>query len=135
MRDSLRIQRQVFDRLLAEARADPNMECCGFLAGKAGVISVILPARNELQSAKAFEIAPRELFALMRRMRSEGLQHLGIYHSHPAGESIPSPTDLELAFYPDAAYVIVSPKARSINAVRAFCIIEARAQELSVEIV
>jgi [CysO sulfur-carrier protein]-S-L-cysteine hydrolase len=135
MDDSVRIKREVFDRLLAEARSNPNMECCGFLAGKDGIISVILPARNALQSAKAFEIAPQELFALLRRMRSEGLQHLGIYHSHPTAENIPSPTDLELAFYPDAAYVIVSPNTRSINAVRAFRIIEARAQELSVEIV
>jgi proteasome lid subunit RPN8/RPN11 len=68
-------------------------------------------------------------------MRSEGLQHLGIYHSHPKGENTPSLTDLQLAFYPDAAYVIVSPNAHSTKPVRAFRIIEAGVQELSLEIV
>ena len=107
MDDLVRIERGVFDRLLADARANPNIECCGLLAGREAVISAILPAKNALQSPKAYEIAPQELFELFRRIRSAGLEHLGIYHSHPNGENTPSPLDIERAFYPESAYLII----------------------------
>jgi proteasome lid subunit RPN8/RPN11 len=135
MHDFLRMSRAVFDRLLAEARANPEIECCGLLAGRDALISAVLPARNALQSSTSYEIAPAELFALFRRMRAKGLEHLGIYHSHPKGDNAPSPLDLERAFYPDAAYLIVSPNAGASGPIRAFRIIEGRARELSLEIV
>jgi [CysO sulfur-carrier protein]-S-L-cysteine hydrolase len=134
MNDLVRMNRVAFDRLLAEARANPDIECCGLLAGREGIISSVLPAKNALQSAKAYEIAPAELFALFRRMRAEALQHLGIYHSHPKGENSPSPLDLERAFYPDAAYLIISPNPDASRPIRAFHIIEGRARELSLRI-
>lgn len=110
MHDSVWVKRDVLDRLLAEARANADIECCGLLAGRGGVISTILPAKNALESAKAYEIAPNELFSLFRRMRDEGLEHLGIYHSHPKGDNSPSPRDIECAFYPEAIYVIICPR-------------------------
>lgn len=131
-KDVIHISRGVFDRLLAEARANPNIECCGLLAGRHGIISAVLPAKNALQSAKAYEIAPEDLFALFRRMRSEALEHLGIYHSHPQSENFPSPLDLERAFYPDAAYLIISPNPEASRPVRAFRIIEGHARELEI---
>src|SRR5260370_8887089 len=85
----LRITRAALDRLLANARDKRRIECCGLLAGRGGVISAVLPANNARQSATAYEIAPEELFALFRHMRSEKLEHLGIYHSHPKGENFP----------------------------------------------
>jgi [CysO sulfur-carrier protein]-S-L-cysteine hydrolase len=87
-----------------------------------------------LQSAKAYEIEPEELFALFRRMRAEELEHLGIYHSHPNGENSPSPSDLERAFYPDVAYLVISPDATASRPIRAFTIVEGRARELLLEI-
>jgi [CysO sulfur-carrier protein]-S-L-cysteine hydrolase len=119
------------DELLAEARRLPGIECCGVLAGRDGVITAVLPARNLLASATAYEIEPAELFALFRRMRGEGLDHLGIYHSHPRGENAPSPRDLERAFYPEAAYFILSPLANAARPVRAFRIVQEQARELT----
>lgn len=135
MNDLVRIERGIFDRMLAEARANPNVECCGLLAGRDALISAILPAKNVLQSARAYEIAPEELFALFRSIRSEELEHLGIYHSHPTGENSPSPLDLERAFYPAAAYLIVSPNPVASRPIRAFRIIDGRSRELSLEII
>ena len=135
MDDSVTIERGIFDRLLAEARANPNIECCGLLAGCDAVISAILPAKNALQSPKAYEIAPQELFDLFRRIRSEGLEHLGIYHSHPNGENDPSPLDIELSFYPDTAYLIISMRPAASRPIRAFRIVDGQARELSLQIV
>ena len=135
MDDLVTIERGIFDRLLAEARANPNIECCGLLAGCDAVISAILPAKNALQSPKAYEIAPQELFDLFRRIRSEGLDHLGIYHSHPNGENDPSPLDIELSFYPDTAYLIISMRPGASRPIRAFRIVDGQARELSLQIV
>jgi [CysO sulfur-carrier protein]-S-L-cysteine hydrolase len=133
--DLLKIERGIFDRLLAEARANPNIECCGLLAGRDAVISAILPAKNTLQSPKAYEIAPQELFDLFRRIRSGGLEHLGIYHSHPNGENAPSPLDLERAFYPESAHLIISMRPPSSPPIRAFRIVDGQARELSLQII
>ena len=116
--DVARVRRAVLDALLVEARRDAQVECCGLLAGRDGVISVVLPARNGLASATAYEIEPAELFSLFRRMREGQLEHLGIYHSHPQGDNAPSARDLDRAFYPDAAYFIVSPRPDASRPVR-----------------
>ncbi|HKM91851.1 MAG TPA: M67 family metallopeptidase [Candidatus Acidoferrales bacterium] len=129
----VRVTRGALEAVLAHARREPGMECCGLLAGRAGVITTVLPAKNALGSATAFEIAPAELFALFRHMRAHGLDHLGIYHSHPAGDNAPSPRDIERAYYPDAAYVIVSPREDSPRPVRAFSIREEGVAEMAIE--
>src|SRR5579864_606370 len=135
MNEVVRVSRDVFERLLSEARINPESEYCGLLAGRDGVISSVLPARNALQSAKAYEIAPEELFAIFRRMRAEAVEHLGIYHSHPKGENSPSPLDIDRAFYPEAAYLIVSPQPAAARPVRAFHIREGRSYEIDLQII
>src|ERR1700687_2292936 len=102
------IRAGIVTRLGEEAQRSLPQECCGFVAGRGGVITTVLPAPNALGSARAFEIAPRELFRLFREMRAVGLEHLGIYHSHPTGEIFPSARDIEQVFYPELAYFILS---------------------------
>jgi len=121
--------------MLQIARSEPVMECCGLLAGVGGVITKIFPAKNALASPTAYEVAPQELFPLFRRMREEGLEHLGIYHSHPASENFPSPSDIELAGYPNEAYFIISLLPNAPHPVRAFSIRDGRVEELEIVIV
>lgn len=129
------VRAEVLERLVAEARRSPGVECCGLLAGREGVITAVLPARNALASPTAFEIAPEELFGLFRELRATGLEHLGIYHSHPSGDNAPSGRDIERAYYPEAAYFIVSPARGEGRAVRAFSIRNAQVTELAIEVV
>ena len=120
----------------SESRRKPALECCGLLAGGDGVITTVFPARNAHPSpATCYEIAPKELFQIFQEIRAQDLDHLGIYHSHPIGENSPSPTDIELAYYPDAAYFIVSPYPETKNSVRAFYIRDGHAEESKVKIV
>ena len=111
------------------------MECCGLLAGVGGVITRIFPAKNALASPTAYDVAPQDLFQLFRRIREEELEHLGIYHSHPASENVPSPRDIELAAYPNEAYFIISLLPAAPNPVRAFSIRDGHVQELKIQIV
>ena len=132
MAESVRVRREILDEMLAHARREPQIECCGLLAGREGVISVIFPATNDLRSAAAYEIAPRELFDLFRTLRATGLTHLGQYHSHLSTENVPSPKDIELAGYPEHAYFIVSLWADAVHPVRAFSIRDGNVRELEI---
>ena len=133
MAEVVRVRREVLARMVAEARRDPSVECCGLLGGRGAVISAIYPAENALASPSEFEIAPKQLFRLFREMRAAALEHLGIYHSHPAGDHAPSERDIERAYYPDVAYFILSPRLDAPRPIRAFSIRDADVIELSVE--
>jgi proteasome lid subunit RPN8/RPN11 len=130
---AVRIRRELISFLCDEAKRSPLAECCGLVAGHDDVITQAYPAVNALASATAFEIAPEELFRLMREIRAAGLQMLGIYHSHPNGENKPSARDIERAYYPDGAYLIVSPLREATRPVRAFSICDGRAAELEIQ--
>ena len=135
MPQEIRVRAQIVDEMLRHACSEAHMECCGLLAGVDGVITKIFPATNALASPTAYEVAPQELFPLFRQMREEGLEHLGIYHSHPATENFPSPSDIELAGYPYQAYFIISPLPAAPNPVRAFFIRDGQVEELEIAIV
>jgi len=122
--------------LRLHASNEPERECCGLLAGREGVISQAYPAANAAsEPATNYEIAPQELFRLMREMRAARLELLGIYHSHPNGKNEPSPRDIERAYYSDIAYFIISPEPDAPKPVRAFAISEGLATELDIQIV
>jgi proteasome lid subunit RPN8/RPN11 len=160
------IRSDVLSGLVGLSQSASGQECCGLLAGQEGAITRIFAANNVASDpAKNYEIAPQELFRLMREIRAANLELLGIYHSHPNGKNEPSPRDIELAYYPDTAYFILSPlppspsleasnpeapsheaprsEASSHGApredaprpVRAFSIREARVTELEIQII
>jgi proteasome lid subunit RPN8/RPN11 len=58
----------------------------------------------------------------MRDLRGRELDMVGIYHSHVSTLARPSAKDVEMAFYPDALYVIVSLENMSSPVVRGFFI-------------
>jgi proteasome lid subunit RPN8/RPN11 len=122
---------------LREAAArEPQRECCGLLGGRGGAITTIYPAGNAAQiPSTSYEIAPRDLFRIMREIRASRLELLGIYHSHPNGDNSPSRRDIERAFYAEVAYFILSPRPDAPKPIRAFSICDGVATELPVEIV
>src|SRR5262252_10444057 len=129
----VRIRAEILERMADEARRHPDIECCGLLGGHQGLISVIFPARNALASARAFEIAPADLFRLFREIRAAGLELLGIYHSHPSGKNEPSARDIECSYYPEAAFFIVSVQPGEPKPIRAFSISDGSVSELTIE--
>jgi len=139
----VRILAAVLNELQEFAAENGVHECCGLLAGRDGTITKALPARNAAANpATSYEIAPEDVFRLIREIREDGLQMMGIYHSHPKGKNEPSARDIELAYYPGAAYFIitptgvppegVSPQADSQRPVRAFSIREGVSTELDI---
>jgi proteasome lid subunit RPN8/RPN11 len=129
-----RIAKNVLAKVWEHAQQEPGRECCGLLGGRDGQITRSFRATNAAaDTAKNYEISPEELFRLMREMRSAGFELMGIYHSHPTGNNEPSPRDIERAYYPDAAYFILSPQVNSAP-VRAFSIRDGCVVELRIEV-
>ena len=133
--NEIRLAHDVAAGILNHARSNPDEECCGMLGGCDRTILQAFPARNVAdRPAVAYEIAPKELFRIVREIRATGLKFLGIYHSHPGGDNLPSSRDVERAYYPDAAYFIISPHAGAPKPIRAYSIRDGQWTELKIEV-
>lgn len=96
--------------MVAHARECAPRECCGLIGGTStGRAQTVYRTRNIAREPMVtYEAAPEDLFAAQREMRARGEQLMAIYHSHPrAKDPEPSPTDVRLAYYPSAVYLIV----------------------------
>lgn len=120
------LHRHHVSEILLHAREALPSECCGLIGGaEDGRTHSIYRLTNVASNTEvAYEAAPEQLFAAQRQMRQRGETLLAIYHSHPgAVDPIPSETDVRLAYYPSAAYLIVG-LAGEEPVVRAFAISE-----------
>ena len=97
----------ILEEVIQDAKkAYPN-EGCGLLAGRHAAERFI-PMKNVSPSATHYEMDPAELIRALRDLRGARDALIAIYHSHPQGPAHPSTTDVERAYYPDAAHLIVS---------------------------
>ncbi len=89
---------------------------------------------NADHSPVTYRLDPEEQFRAFTEIEDKGWELLAIYHSHSHSPAYPSATDLELAFYPDALYLIISLADRDRPTIRAFRIVEGMVEEERVEI-
>ncbi len=104
----LSIPKQFYEAMIQQAQAEYPNECCGLLAGKDGRVTQIYKMTNTQHSPINYLMDPREQFVAFKEMRTRGISLLAIYHSHPHTQAYPSKTDVRLAYYPEAAYLILS---------------------------
>jgi proteasome lid subunit RPN8/RPN11 len=140
----LALSREQLAAIVEQARSGAPEEVCGILGGRAGQVSAIYPARNVAEHRlTAYRLDPHDQLRIMEEIEERGWEIVGIYHSHPAGPPIPSPTDLREAhapdkpddpYYPAACYLIVSLAKWSEPTVRAFRIGGGRFQEEDLQI-
>jgi [CysO sulfur-carrier protein]-S-L-cysteine hydrolase len=104
----MRIPRTIYDELLEHAHDEAPNECCGLIGGEDGVAKTVYRARNAEASPLRYNLDPQDQFRIMTEMEERGEDLSAIYHSHTASPAYPSQTDINLAAYPDALYLIVS---------------------------
>ena len=128
------IARRALDAVLAHAQEAHPLECCGILVGDGERILKALRARNVADvPARRFVIDPADHIAARRSARSEGLDVVGFYHSHPSSGASPSRTDMAEASYPDAATLIVGIQAERLEA-RLFRLRDSGVEELMFDV-
>jgi proteasome lid subunit RPN8/RPN11 len=126
----VRISRAQWDELLAHAREESPNECCGYLPLRDGGVARVERAESKRPSPYGYELDGKSLLAV-NELEDEGFG-VAVYHSHPRTEAEPSQTDINLAYYPDWLYVIVSPTVEPN--VRAWWIREGKVREEEVEV-
>jgi proteasome lid subunit RPN8/RPN11 len=99
--------------MIEHARQDDPNEACGLIVGSGlaasgGQALRFVATRNAANSPFRYEIDSIELLAVTLEADRNDEEIWGIVHSHTHTPARPSPTDIELAFYPDALYLLVS---------------------------
>ena len=90
-------------------------------------------ARNAAASPLRYEIDGMEQYKIQNAIEDAGLELGAIYHSHTRSDPVPSQTDINLAFYPEALYVIVGLKDGEPD-VRAWNIVDGAVSEAQLEV-
>jgi [CysO sulfur-carrier protein]-S-L-cysteine hydrolase len=130
----LAIDQDQFGALVAHARAEYPNEACALLAGRDDAVERVYALPNAEASPTFYVVEPRAQLRAMTEMDDLGLDLVGIFHSHVATEAYPSRTDVELAAYPDAAYLILSLADRDAPVLRAFRIRDGQVEEEPVQV-
>ncbi len=120
----LDLDQATYDALVAHARSDFPYEVCGLLAGDGGRVVKHYEIPNAARSMTFYTMEPKALLHAMNEMDDAGWDLLAIYHSHTHTEAFPSATDVELAFYPDAVYLVVSLQDADAPVIRGFDIVD-----------
>jgi proteasome lid subunit RPN8/RPN11 len=121
----IRIERQALDEMIHDAVQSFPDECCGFFFGteegdnrRVEKIQVVNNSK-EGDKRRRFEIAPRDYLKAEQYADEQGLQLLGVYHSHPNHPAMPSEHD-RVAAQPYFSYVIISIMEGRADAVRSW---------------
>ena len=108
-----RLSAPMIEAIVEHARTgDPN-EACGLVIGdrpaaEGGVALRFEATRNKAASPYRYEIDPDDLLRLTIATDDADEAFWAIVHSHVRSPAYPSPTDVALALYPEALYILVS---------------------------
>jgi len=99
---SLTLTKEQLQKMIAHVDSCAPLEACGLLAGLNSKVEAVLEVANQAQSAVRYVMDPIEQLNAFEWIESNGLDLLGIFHSHPTGPETVSPTDID-----EAAYAVV----------------------------
>ena len=129
----MRIPRPIYEQMLEHAREEAPNECCGLVGGVDGEARTLYRATNAEASPLRYNLDPQDQFRIMSEIEERGEELAAIYHSHTASPAYPSQTDINLAAYPDAVYLIVS-LAEGEHPLRGFNIRDGEVNEAELEV-
>ena len=101
---------QAYAEMIGNAYDGYPLEACGLLVGRGTRVHRFVACTNEAASARVYTIPGKELLRAEMAAEGDGLEIIGVFHSHTHSEPYPSPTDVAQAPDPGWFYVIVSLK-------------------------
>jgi proteasome lid subunit RPN8/RPN11 len=104
----IELPRSFVDEMIEQARDEFPNEACGLIAADGGSPVRVFRMRNADESPVTYRLDPREQLQVFNELDDRGWELYAIYHSHTASPAYPSPTDVRLAFYPEARYLLIS---------------------------
>ena len=131
----LPLSRTIYEMMIAHCRREAPKEACGLLAGAGGAVTKIYPMTNADNSPISYTMDPLEQLRAQKAMRADGVELAAIYHSHTASPAQPSPTDIKLATYPDAFYIVISLAEPMRPVAKAFRIVDGQVTEDDLQVI
>jgi proteasome lid subunit RPN8/RPN11 len=104
---TLFLTKEQLQKMIAHVDSHAPLEACGLLAGQDSKVKAVLEVTNQAQSPVRYVMEPIEQLKAFDWIESNGLELIGIFHSHPAGPETVSPTDIAESAY-DVAQIILS---------------------------
>lgn len=129
---TISIKNEFINEMIAHSREDKPSEACGVLSGSKNEVSRVIRMKNVDESSITYLMDAREQFKTIKEIRDNGEELIGIYHSHVASRAYPSSTDVKLAFYPEAAYVIISLENKENPDVKAYNIVDGEITDVEI---
>jgi len=131
---NLKLAPGVLDDVIQHVQNVYPREGCGLLVG-GNSVDRFIPVTNIAARPDEYEMDPQELIAAFRNLRGTGERLIAIVHSHPHGPAELSKTDIERAYYPEAAHLIISlAELKSPQAV-AFRIVDGQALPIELHVI
>lgn len=101
-------KKEYLDEIIKYCKKQIPNEACGILAGKDKKVYKVYKMTNIDASPVSYLMEPKEQFKVIKDLRKLSLEMIGIYHSHINAPAKPSQKDIQMAFYSEVSYIIVS---------------------------
>ena len=124
---------QAYAEMIGNAYDSYPLEACGLLVGKGSRVHRFVATTNEAASARVYTIPGRELLRAEMAAEDDGLEVIGVFHSHTHSEPYPSPTDVAQAPDPGWYYVILGLKREAPES-RCYRIVDGAISEVPVAV-
>ncbi|MDE2765310.1 MAG: M67 family metallopeptidase [Chloroflexota bacterium] len=131
----MELPRRYADAIIQHALEESPNECCGILAAQGERFVKHYRMTNMERSPYRYSMDGKELLAAYHEIEDSGWELRVIYHSHTHSPAYPSATDVRLATWPEARYVLVSLQDPARPDIRAFTIADEQVAEEPVAIV
>ncbi len=95
----LKISSKDIDLIKSELEANKPYEACGVLVGtingSTALVEKALPVTNVKRTRRSFELDPKEHYNAWNEAGKNGMEIVGVYHTHPVSSAVPSLWDRE----------------------------------------
>lgn len=132
MKKVLKMKPEHLRTMRRHVAAQAPLEACGLLAGKQDSVESVIRVRNADRSPVRFRMDAQEQYNAFEWIDANGLDLVGIFHSHPSGPETVSPTDIAEAAY-DVVHIIWAGTNGTWSA-RGFWIENGQATEVTLQV-
>jgi [CysO sulfur-carrier protein]-S-L-cysteine hydrolase len=131
----LSLQRSHVELLKQEAQRVFPVEACAILFGRLSeneaVVEKVEIAQNRLRSSTRFEVDPSKVARSIVEAEKEGLEFVGLFHSHPA-PAVPSEIDRKfMRLWDDTVWLILSSTENRLDA---FQLVDEKMRQVAIRI-
>lgn len=104
------LEKKILDEIIGHTKFEYPKEACGIIVRKDDCFEIYKMINVSENPLISYLLDSNEQIKLFKKLDKESSNIFAIYHSHPFTEAYPSPRDVELAFYQEAIYIIISLK-------------------------